>query len=94
MSARTTVRIDDDLMRQLKERAARDSISLTRCLNQLIREGLRAASKPPKRRRFVQKTYDMGEPLIDLTHTGGIFTNAVIDALEDEEIIRKMLAGK
>ena len=42
MSARTTVRIDDDLMRQLKERAARDSISLTRCLNQLIREGLRA----------------------------------------------------
>jgi predicted transcriptional regulator len=89
MSARTTIRLDEDLMRQLKERAKRENTSLSRCLNQIIREGLRASSTPRKRKKFVQKTYDMGPPLIDLTHT-----NAVIDALEDEEIIRKMALGK
>jgi hypothetical protein len=31
----------------------------------------------------------MGEPLIDITHT-----NAVIDDLEDKEIIRKMALDK
>jgi predicted transcriptional regulator len=89
MGSRTTIRLDDDLMRQLKERAKRQDVSLTRLFNDAIRQWLRTPSKQPKRKRFVQKTYDMGQPLIDLTHT-----NAVIDALEDEEIIRKMGLGK
>jgi hypothetical protein len=76
-------------MRQLKERAARESISLSKCTNQIIREGLRAAAQPKKRKRFVQKTYDMGKPLVDLTHM-----NALLDEWDTEEAIRKMSLGK
>ena len=89
MSARKTLRIDDDLMRQLKERAGREHVSLTRLINEAIREGLRTGLKPRKRKRFVQKTYNMGLPLIDLTKA-----NAIAAALEDEEILRKMVQGK
>lgn len=42
-----------------------------------------------KRKRFVQKTYQMGVPLIDLTKA-----NAIAAALEDDEILRKMAQGK
>ncbi len=91
---RTTVRIDDDLLRELKLRAERDRTSLTSTVNQALRYGLRAESKQKKRKRFVQKTYDMGPCLLDLTQSGGIITNAVIDALEDQEILRKMVAGQ
>jgi Ribbon-helix-helix protein, copG family len=86
---RTTVRIDDDLLRKLKERAYRENVSVSSKLNQAIREGLRADAKPKRKKRFRQKTHDMGPPLIDLTHT-----NAVIDALEDDEILRKLARGK
>jgi hypothetical protein len=89
MSSRATVRIDEHLMRQLKERAQRENISLTRCINQVLQQGLIAPSKPRKRKRFVQKTYNMGQPLMDLTKA-----NAIAAALEDEEIIRKMVQGK
>ena len=86
---RTTVRIDDDLMRELKERAHREEVSITSDLNQALRQGLRAAKAPAKRKRFRQKTHNMGPPLIDLTKA-----NAVAAALEDEEILRKMALGK
>ena len=87
MGIRTTVSIDDDLLRQLKERAASANTSVTRCLNDVIREGLRA--KPKKRKPWVQKTYNMGPPLIDITHT-----NALLDEWDTEEAIRKMSLGK
>jgi len=89
MTARTTIRLDDDLMRQLKERAKRDNISLTRLINEAIRGWLRGAIAPAKTKRFVQKTYDMGLPLIDITHT-----NAVLDDLDAEEFRRKMQMGQ
>jgi plasmid stability protein len=85
MSARTTIRLDDDLMRQLKERAARENTSLSKCTNQMIREGLRAASQPRKRKRFVQKTYNMGIPKIDITKA-----TALAFEMEDEAMIQKM----
>jgi hypothetical protein len=91
---RTTVRIDDDLLRELKQRAERANTSLSNSLNQALRDALRADAKPRKRKRFVQKTHDMGPCLLDLSQSGGNITNAVIDALEDEEIIRKMVAGQ
>lgn len=40
---RRAVRIDDDLMLELKERARRESASQTRVLNRLLREGWREA---------------------------------------------------
>ena len=88
MSSRTTVRLDDDLIRELKHRAKRDNISLTKLINQTIRSGLSSRPKKPKY-RYVEKTYDMGEPLVDLSHT-----NAVLDELEIEDALRKMAQGK
>jgi len=84
---RTTVRIDDDLMRELKERAQREAVSLTRLINGLIRRGLEPRGKP--RKPFRQQTYSMGVPKVDLTKA-----LAFAAALEDEEIIAKLARGK
>jgi hypothetical protein len=86
---RTTLRIDDDLLRALKERARQEDVSISRLLNDALRRGLSAPPSPGRKKKFVQKTYNMGPPLIDLTKA-----NAIAAALEDEEIIRKMSQGK
>jgi hypothetical protein len=84
---RTTVRIDDDLIRALKEKARRDNVSLSASLNQVIRDGLKA--KPQKPKPFKQKTHDMGVPRIDLTKAASIAFE-----LDDLELIRKMGLGQ
>lgn len=84
---RTTVRIDDDLMRELKHRAEQTKLSLTRLLNQVLRQGL--AAPPKKRAPFHQKTYDLGVPLVNLDKALSLAFE-----WEDEEIMRKMAEGK
>jgi hypothetical protein len=87
---RTTVRIDDDLLRDLKQRAKIEKTSLTEVVNQVIRNGLKprpAADRSP--RRFRQKTHSMGPPLVDITKA-----LALAAELEDEEIIRKLKQGR
>jgi predicted transcriptional regulator len=86
---RTTVRIDDDLLRTLKERANREQASLTAVVNRVIRQGLASGSSKPARKRFRQRTYDMGVPLVDLTKALSLAA-----AMEDEERIAKMLRGE
>ena len=87
---RTTVRLDDELLEQLKVKARRENISLTRLLNRALRDGLRAP-KPvkPEKRRFKQKTQAMGVPKMDLNKA-----LALAAALEDEEILRELSLGK
>jgi hypothetical protein len=80
---RTTLRIDDDLMRELKERARREAVPLTRLINRLVRRGLESRAKA--RKRFRQRTHSMGVPKVDLTKA---MTFAA--ALEDEEIMEKL----
>jgi Ribbon-helix-helix protein, copG family len=80
---RTTVRIDDDLMRQLQRQAQREKASLSRTLNRIIRQGLSIAR--PKRRRYVQKTYDLGKPLVNLDKALSLAFE-----LDDERILEKM----
>jgi hypothetical protein len=75
-------------MRQLKERARREEVSVSSLLNQLLRLAL-SGTQPVRTKAYREKTYDMGQPLIDLTHT-----NAVIEELENQEFIRKMTLGK
>ena len=84
---RTTVRIDDDLMRELKERARREAVPLARLINRLIRRGLELRAKPAKPYR--ERTYSMGVPKVDLTKA-----LAFAAELEDEEIIAKLARGK
>ena len=82
---RTTVRIDDALLLELKEKASREKISLTRQINQTLRAGLQAQREDKRpRRRYREKTHAMGAPRVDLT-------KALVTAsgLEDEEVLRK-----
>ncbi len=83
---RTTVRIDDELLRTLKEQAQKQNISLTRLLDRTLRAGLQALSEPRRpRRRYREQTHAMGPPSVNLDKA-----LALAAALEDEEIVRKM----
>lgn len=84
---RTTLRIEDSLMRELKQRAVREKTSITQLVNQVLRSGLASdtSETKPIRRKFRQKTYDMGQPKFDLTKA-----LALADAFGDEAIIEKM----
>lgn len=87
---RTTVRIEEDLLRDLKKRASAEKASLTDTLNEMIRRGLRVEeAQAKKKRRFRQKTYDMGEPLVDISKA-----LTLAGQLEDEETLRKLAQHK
>ena len=84
------MRIDDDLLRDLKEQAHREGTSLAKLVNRTLRRGMGAsarAGKPP--RPYRQKTYSMGPPKVNLDKA-----LALAAALEDEEICRKLADGK
>ncbi len=62
-----TVRIDDDLLRDLKQRARAEGISLARLVNRALRQGMDSmgqATRPTPSYR--EKTFHMGEPKVDL----------------------------
>ncbi len=87
---RSTVRIDDDLMVELRQRAHGAGVSLTRMLNRTLRAGL----TDPDRRRgsarpYRQRTAAMGRPLADLDKALALAAD-----LEDEEVVRKLALRK
>ncbi len=84
---RTTVRIDSDLLAQLKEQARAEGISLAQLLNRALRAGLEAGK--PRRRPVRIQPLDMGAPRIDLDRA-----LHVADQLEDDEVLRKMALRK
>lgn len=86
---RTTIRIDDDLLSRLKAKAATENTSLTRLINRVIRVGLASSGRLADERAYVEETFEMGEPDVDLSKAG-----ALVAALEDEETIRKLLLRK
>ena len=85
---RTTTRIDDDLLEELKHLAAKEDVPLTRVLNRTLRAGLRKP-RGGKRARFRESVHSMGHPRIDLR-------KALEEAarLEDEEAARKLALRK
>jgi hypothetical protein len=86
---RTTVRIDDDLLRDLRGRAQAEQTSLTRIVNDALRLGLSAVAKTKSKKRFRQRTSNMGPPLVDITKA-----LQLAGQLEDEEILSKLAKGK
>lgn len=80
---RTTVRIDDGLLRELKKRAAAEKVSLGEVVNRVLRQGLTAPAA--RKSRYREKTHAMGRPLINLDKALSIAFE-----LEDEEMLRKM----
>lgn len=88
---RTTVRIDDDVFRELKEQAHQEGISMAKLFDRAVRLGLQALKNggDTPRKPYKEKTYSMGVPLVDLTKA-----NQLAGELEDEEIIKKLSLGK
>lgn len=84
---RTTLRIDDDLHRELRERATAQGVSISELFNRTLRLGL--AAKPPRARRYRQRVYNLGEPRFNVDKA-----LAFASDLEDEEILRKLAIGK
>ena len=82
---RTTVTLDPDVETLLKKRMAERGMTFKQALNGALREAL--AGQP--RKRFRTKTYNMGVPKVDITHA-----LRLAGELEDEEIVRKLHAGK
>ncbi len=86
---RTTVRIDDDLMRELNEQAHEEGVPFTKVVNRALREGmiaLREARKPA--RPYREKVFRMGPPKVDLTKA------LVLAALLEDAEVREKLARR
>jgi len=81
---RTTLRIDDDVLLELKRRAQKDRSSLTRIVNRILRRGLTARDTTARRRRYREKPASMGRPRANLDRS-----LALAAALEDESVAEK-----
>ncbi len=84
---RTTLRIDDDLLRDLKRRATAEKVTLGEIVNRLLRSGVAAPLR--KAKPFKQAVHSMGPPRTNLDKA-----LALAAAEEDEEILRKLAARK
>jgi hypothetical protein len=85
---RTTVTLDPDVRSILEEAMRERGIPFKQALNDAIRMGVSPARH--RKRRFVQKTYSMGA----VQHFRWDKALAVADAIEDEELVRKLELGK
>jgi hypothetical protein len=84
---RTTVTLDEDTLRLLKELMQREEIPFKEAVNRAIRQGLSPAKR---RRRFQQRTHQMGfNPAIPYDKT-----LQLAGQLEDQELLRKLAVGK
>jgi hypothetical protein len=86
---RTTVTLDPDVERILKTAMRERAVPFKRALNEAVRAGLSAGAKPRKR-RFVQKTFAMGSEQSFRWEKA----LAAADAIEDEELARKLALRK
>jgi predicted transcriptional regulator len=81
----TTLTLDDELAEELEEVAHRAGKPFTDVVNETLRKGLSAGALSPKPYRL--ETVSLGVRNIDKARH-------ISDALEDEEIIRKLEMGR
>ncbi|MBC8392031.1 MAG: DUF2191 domain-containing protein [Deltaproteobacteria bacterium] len=87
---RTTLTIDDHIMKELKEAAHRSGQPLKRVVNNALRAGLGQLKRPIPSKPYRCKTFSMGyPPRVNLDKALYIATT-----LEDEEITRKLSLKK
>lgn len=88
---RTTLTLDSDLARLLKEKAHQRQSSFREVVNVTIRAGLAADRKPGgRRKRFKVKSRHLGfQPGIDIRKL-----NQLVDSLEVEDFLREMQASR
>jgi hypothetical protein len=83
---RTTLRIDNNLLQELKELAHEENTTMTQMVNRVLRRGLQSIQENCQpRTHYHEEVIDLGKPYFDLTKASAIATN-----MEDEEILRKL----
>lgn len=85
---RTTLTVDDDLMKELKDAAHREGLPLKQLVNRALRRGLRALDEGAAAKPYRCPTFSMGVPApgtIDLDKA-----LAIAAELEDEETAREI----
>ena len=87
---RTTLTIDDDLIREMKKRAHNTGAPFKEIVNVALRAGLKEMAKPKISKPYKCKAHSLGyPPRADLDHA-----LALADQLESEEIFRKLSLRK
>lgn len=86
---RTTVTLDPDVEKLLRNAIRERGVSFKQALNEAIRAGLTRRA-PSRSTRFVQKSYPLG-PAPDFRWDKAL---AMANAIEDEEIVRKLALRK
>ena len=87
---RTTVRVDDVLLEQLKAKARTEKVSLTKMLNRALKAGLHSGgARRRAQRAYRERVHAMGMPRLALDKA-----LALAAELEDEEIVRELTLRK
>jgi hypothetical protein len=81
---RTTVTLDPDVQALLKRAMREQDRSFKEALNDVVRAGLRRPAASTKTARFVQRSFELGRPLVDLTKA-----SALAGELEDAELVAR-----
>jgi len=88
---RTTITLDDDVFKRLKETAHHAGKPFKQVVNETLRRGIAANDAPPRARRYRLETSSLGgtSPGVDIDKA-----LQLADALEDEAILHKLEARK
>lgn len=87
---RTTLTIDDQVAKALKDLAHRSNRSFKDVVNEILRAGL-AAKQARRRKRYVVRPVDLGGPMPGINLDKAL---ALSDAIEDQELAAKMQLRK
>ncbi len=86
---RTTLTIDEDLMIAIKEKVRAEQMSYKEVINKAIRAGISTVGERNPS-PYTCRSFSLGTPReVDLNHT-----SKLVDALQDEEIARKLQLKK
>ena len=84
---RTTLTLDDDLARSLKDVAHRQDEPFKAVVNRALRAGLAALSSPKAPRRYQIKPFAMGDVSAGIDLVKAL---ELSDRLEDDALVRKL----
>jgi hypothetical protein len=88
---RTTLTIDDQLVRALRDAAHKSNKSFKEVLNETLRAGLAAKNIPSKARPYRLRPINMGPVAGDFNLDKAL---QLADALKDEELVHKLRMKK
>jgi hypothetical protein len=87
---RTTIRLDEGLMRELAERARQEHVSVDRLIGRLLLSALRQErAEEATRPRFRERPRGMGAPRLELTKALELAARR-----EDAETARELTTGR